>query len=385
MDFDGKVQESPGQTPQQHRSTSHDNLDSYPAHAKENLQDWWEAEQPELARKAEEYIYTIKNARINQIQNDASQNITESIDKASKTIKTRTTQAIIDTKDKMIQELNHSTQENTMKHKQELESTGNTIIDQIESLLPTAKEQKEEQEQDFIKRLKTAMDKIYEATATALNNMKNAPEKKVDTQHLSSKTGRILLRINTARENALNDIQNERTTAIEAIQKSKQDSNRTTPADQTQSQYNHGKCPSNTQSQQANPTPWRQDANITLEELQARNESNRQQDINQQDREGRATQAIAGLRYFNKDNFSHWLTGPEPTQANIETFYQSIASSLGRNHTPIIQYQDLMPGASTFPPTPIWIHKPSPPSHKPSIRGSPKVYFKTAKRSTTSI
>jgi hypothetical protein len=78
---------------------------------------------------------------------------------------------------------------------------------------------------------------------------------------------------------ALNDIQNERTTAIE------QESNRTTAEAQTQSKYNQGNSPSNTQRQQANPTPWRQDANITLEELQARNESNRQQDINKQDRE----------------------------------------------------------------------------------------------------
>jgi phage-related minor tail protein len=132
-------------------------------------------------------VHTIKNARINQIQNDASQNITESIDKASKNIKTRTTQAIIGTKDKMIEKLDHSTQENTMKHKQELESTGKTIIDQIESLLTTAKEHKEEREQDFIKRMKTAMDKITKATATALNDIKNAPEKNVDTHHLRNR------------------------------------------------------------------------------------------------------------------------------------------------------------------------------------------------------
>jgi hypothetical protein len=206
LDIDRKVQELP--IDKHHNNIKQqvmNNLESYPTHAKENLQDWWEAKQPELARKVEEYIDTLTQSRMqgstSQIQNDASQNITESIDKASKTIKTRTTQAIIDAKDKMIKELDHSTQENTMKHKQTLESTGKTIIDQIESLLITAKEHKEEREQDFIKRLKTAMDEITKATATALNDIKNAPEKNVDTHYLSSETGRILSCINTAREN----------------------------------------------------------------------------------------------------------------------------------------------------------------------------------------
>jgi hypothetical protein len=66
--------------------------------------------------------------------------------------------------------------------------------------------------------------------------------------------------------------------------------------------------------------------------------------------EERSTRAIAGLRYFNKDNLSHWLQGTEPTQANVETFYRSVASSLSRNNIPIVQYQDLQPNASTLPP-----------------------------------
>ena len=96
-------------------------------------------------------------------------------------------------------------------------------------------------------------------------------------------------------------------------------------------------------------TPWRNDPNVSLDELQARNECARQQELRAHEIQEHSARTRAGLHAFHKANFSHWLDGPDPNQAQISIFYKSIATTLLRCDIPIVLFQNLTITSSTLP------------------------------------
>jgi hypothetical protein len=363
-------------------------LDSYPAHAKANLEEWWMDEQPELKNTIKDYMKTVAETSFTTISEEMVDKVTQSADKANKALETQL-QTIRDTQTNAIKEMEEKikasiteTNQSNKEERQKMETTKNGALKELKEymerttgehkkaiqdtyavLTKTAKETIQDHEERIQETIKQATANIEKAAQTARDNtteqMKSTPAAKTipmnDTHHLSSESGRILSRINTAKENAITEIQDERDRAIERIKTATSETYAPPLNQPSQSfTYNNSK-PSSQQASspqrtQTYTTTWRQDKDTTLEELQERNEYQRQQDYRQKDMEERSTRAIAGLRYFNKDNLSHWLQGAKPTQANVETFYRSVASSLSRNNIPIVQYQDLKPNASTLPP-----------------------------------